>query len=226
MTSEGGDVLPLTYGEVDATAPRWSHDGRRIACVSNEVGTTSLWVVDVPGGRRQRILATRRRSHGPVGRLRVEVVDRGGRSLPARISVTRADGRAYAPDDAWRHADEAFDRGEGSFEYGYFHTAGSAELTVPAGAVHVAVWHGPEFRVGRAEATVRAGGSAVRRIVLDRVADLPAQGWWSGDLHVHMNYGGGESNTPEHLPFQGRAAGVIGIGKMEVHQEQRDDVLR
>ena len=221
MTSEGGDVFPLTYGEFDATAPRWSRDGRRIAYISNEGGNTSLWVIDVPGGRRQRILATRRRYHGPVGRLRVEVVDRAGRPLPARISVTRPDGRAYAPDDAWRHADEAFDRGEGGFEYGYFHAPGSAELTVPAGGVHVTVWHGPEFRVGRADATVRAGGTAVRRIVLDRLADLPALGWWSGDLHVHMNYGGAYRNTPEHLAFQGRAEDLHVIENLVVNKEQR-----
>src|SRR5205823_2851324 len=170
----------------------------------------SLWVIDVPGGRREPIVATRRRYRGPVGRLRIEVVDRGGRPLPARVSVTRPDGRAYAPDDAWRHADEAFDRGEHAFEYGYFHTAGSAELTLPAGAVHIAVWHGPEFRVASADATVRSGGTALRRIVLDRIADLPALGWWSGDLHVHMNYGGAYRNTPEHLAdAQGALFGYV-----------------
>jgi len=221
MTSEGGDVFPLTYGEFDATAPRWSRDGRRIAYVSNEGGNTSLWVMDVPGGRRQRILAIRRRYHGPVGRLRLEVVDHAGRPLPARISVTRPDGRAYAPDDAWRHADEAFDRRESGFEYGYFHTSGSAELTVPAGAVHVAVWHGPEFRVGRAETTVRAGGTTLRRIVLDRVADLPAQGWWSGDLHVHMNYGGAYRDSPEQLAFQGKAEDLHVVENLVVNKEQR-----
>src|SRR5204863_524292 len=135
-----GAVRPVTANGAVNVAPRWSRDGRRIAYVSNEGGNTSLWVMDVPGGRRQGILAIRRRYHGPVGRVRLEVVDHAGRPLPARISVTRPDGRAYAPDDAWRHADEAFDRREIGYEHGYFHTSGSAELTVPAGAVHVAVW--------------------------------------------------------------------------------------
>src|SRR5213076_1042693 len=30
MTSEGGDVFPLTYGEFDATSPRWSRDAKHI----------------------------------------------------------------------------------------------------------------------------------------------------------------------------------------------------
>src|SRR5436309_7783908 len=109
MTSEGGDVLPLTYGEFDATAPRWSRDAKHIAYISNEGGNTSLWVIAVPGAQRRQIVASERRYREPVGRLRLAVVDAAGRPLPARVSVTRSDGRAYAPDDAWRHADEAFD---------------------------------------------------------------------------------------------------------------------
>jgi Tol biopolymer transport system component len=38
MTSEGGDVFPLTYGEFDATAPRWSRDAKHIAYIANEGG--------------------------------------------------------------------------------------------------------------------------------------------------------------------------------------------
>jgi len=38
-----------------------------------------------------------------------------------------------------------------------------------------------------------------------RFLDLPARGWWSGDLHVHMNYGGTYRNTPAHLVQQARA---------------------
>jgi TolB protein len=52
MTADGGDPFQLTYGDFDATSPRWSPDGRRIAYISNEGGNTSLWVVEIPGGRR------------------------------------------------------------------------------------------------------------------------------------------------------------------------------
>src|SRR5207302_53452 len=179
MTSEGGDILPLTYGEFDATAPRWSRDARHIAYISNEGGNTALWVIDVPGAHRRQIVASERRYRDPVGRLRLVVVDAAGRPLPARVSVTGVDGRAYAPDDAWRQADEAFDRQDGTnrgFEYGYFHTTGTAELTVPtgagagAGAVQVEVWHGPDYRVARADLTVPAGRTLTKRLGAHRVA--------------------------------------------------------
>src|SRR6266487_2918405 len=114
MTSEGGDPFPLTYGDFDATAPRWSHDGTRIAYISNEpdralkrrlgetaspeglsTSGTSLWVIDVPGGRKQRVEARERRYRQPVGTLRVDVVDCAGRPVPSRVSVTTREGRGY-----------------------------------------------------------------------------------------------------------------------------------
>jgi len=221
MPSEGGDPFPLTYGDFDATAPRWSRDGNRIAYVSNESGNTALWVLEIPGAYKRRVHALERRYRDPVGSLRVTVVDRAGHPLPARISVTTAEGRGYAPDDAWRHADEAFDRSERQFEYPYFHSTGSAEITVPAGQVHVEVWRGPEFRVFRADASVPPGRLVTRRIVLERLDNLPARGWWSGDVHVHMNYGGAYRNTPPHLAFQARAEDLHVVENLIVNKEQR-----
>jgi Tol biopolymer transport system component len=221
MTSEGGDPFPLTYGDFDATAPRWSRDGNRIAYVSNESGNTALWVLEFPGARRMRVEASQRRFQGVVGTLQLTVVDRAGHRLPARISLTTAEGRGYAPDDVWRHADEAFDRSERQFEYPYFHSSGTAAVTVPAGPVHVEVWRGPEYRVFRADASVPPGGLVTRRIMLERIDDQPARGWWSGDVHVHMNYGGAYRNTPPHLAFQARAEDLHVVENLIVNKEQR-----
>jgi TolB protein len=221
MTAEGGDVFPLTYGDFDATEPRFSPDGRRIAFVSNETGNTSLWVQTLPGGQRENVLARERRYLSPVGRLVVETVDAAGRAVPARISVTGPDGRAYAPDDAWRYADDSFDRAERRFEYAYFHGSGRAELSVPAGTVDVEVLHGLEYRPVRERVTVRAGETSHVRAVLERLADLESRGYWSGDLHVHMNYGGHYRNTPRQLAFQAAAEDLAVVESLIVNKEQR-----
>jgi TolB protein len=141
--------------------------------------------------------------------------------VPARVSVTTPEGRGYAPDNAWRHADEAFDRSQRQFEYPYFHTDGTADLTVPAGAVHVEVWHGPEFGVIRRDFTVPAAGSVADRVVLERLANMPARGWWGGDVHVHMNYGGAYRNTPRNLAMQARAEDLHVVANLIVNKEQR-----
>jgi TolB protein len=222
MTDEGGDVFPLSYGEFDATAARWSPDGRRIAYISNEDGNTSLWTMEIPGGRRRRLEIVERRYQGPTGRLRISVVDKAsGRSVPARVSVTGPDGRSFAPDDAWRHSDEAFDRSERRYEYGYFHTPGTSELVVPAVPVTIEVLRGLEYRVARREVEVSPGALRTVRVPLDRLADLPSRGWFSGDLHVHMNYGGAYRNTPERLAFQAAAEDLQVVENLIVNKEQR-----
>jgi hypothetical protein len=222
MTPDGGDPVQLTYGEFDATAPRWSPDGTSIAYVSNEGGNTSLWTVRLPGGKRAPVEARVRRYHRPVARLRLAVTEAvGGAPLAARVTVTGADGRAYAPDDAWRHADLAFDRAARATPYQYFDADGSAELVVPAGRVVVTVTRGPEYRPVRREMRLAPGTTDTLRVSLDRLADLPALGWWSGDLHVHMNYGGSYRNTPEQLVFQARAEDLHVVENLIVNKEQR-----
>jgi len=226
LSADGGDPIQLTYGDFDATAPRWSRDARRIAYVSNEGGNTSLWIVDVPGGKRTRVEARTRTYLGAVGRLMLTVLDSAtGRPMPARVSVAAATepdlGRFFAPNDAWRHADEARVRGEQRLEYGYFHTAGRDTVTVPAGRMIVDVWHGPEYRTIRREVSVSAGETREIRLPLARLSNLPSKGWWGGDLHVHMNYGGVYRNTPAHLAFQARAEGLHVVENLIVNKEQR-----
>src|SRR5205807_1586912 len=86
---------------------RWSHDGGRIAYVSNEGGNTSLWVIELPGGRREQVAIRERRYPEPVALLALEIVDERGRPAPARVSVAGPDGRGWAPDGGWRHAGRA-----------------------------------------------------------------------------------------------------------------------
>ncbi|MBA3496133.1 MAG: CehA/McbA family metallohydrolase [Gemmatimonadales bacterium] len=218
MTPDGTNPLQLTYGDFDATTPRWSPDGRRIAYVSNEGGNTSLWVVEIPGGRRVLVRADRRTYRSPVGRLRLAV---GAVPTPARVSVTGDDGRSFAPDLAWRHADDGFDRRERRFEYGYFHTSGRDELTLPAGRYTVEVSRGPEFRVERRTVEVQPGAVSTLRIVLRPLSDLAARGWRSADLHVHMNYGGAYRNTPRRLAFQASAEDLDLVENLIVNKEGR-----
>ncbi|HJR36086.1 MAG TPA: hypothetical protein VJ817_14110, partial [Gemmatimonadales bacterium] len=145
MPGDGGDPFQLTYCACDHTAPRWSPDGRRIAFVSNEGGNTSLRVVTVPGGAVEIIRAESRRYRSPRGTLRLRATDAAGAPVPVRFSVTGADGRGWAPDTAWRHADDAFDRGQRRFEPTYFHARGGATLSLPPGSYTVQALRGLEY---------------------------------------------------------------------------------
>ena len=59
-----------------------------------------------------------------MGRVALRVVDAGGKPVAARVFITGADGLAYAPENAWMHADDSFDRSERPFEAHYFDTSG------------------------------------------------------------------------------------------------------
>jgi TolB protein len=215
MTAEGGDVFPLTYGDDDATGPRWSPDGTRIAYISNATGNTSLSTIAVPGGRRDAVVIRERRRLAPAGTLTIRTTE------PCRISVTAHDGRGFAPDDALRAADDNFDRAERKFEYGYFHSQGLATLSVPAGALDVEVTKGLEYRRVRKSVDVAPGATVAVDIPLERIADLPARGWWSGDMHVHMNYGGHYRLEAKDLAGQMKAEDLHLVENLIVNKEQR-----
>jgi TolB protein len=221
MTAEGGDPLQLTYGEFDATGPRWSPAGDRIAYVSNEGGNTSLWVVELPAGSRRELRIERRQYLRPTGTLRLSVAASGGGPLPARVSVLGEDGRSHAPADAWHHADDAFDRAGRRFEYGYFHTGGSSSLTLPAGRYTVEVSRGPEYRAVTRSVEVVRGADTPLRVSLGMLEDMEARGWYGGDLHVHMNYGGTYRNDPSRLAFQARAEDLHVVENLIVNKEGR-----
>ena len=213
----GGYPIPLTYGEFDNTNPRWSRDGRQIAFISNRTGATSLWVVDAVSGEQRQVVPRERRFLSPRRSLTVKVQDEAGRPLPARLSVTDAGGRFFAPDDAWIHADDLLIPERQRMETRYVHGAGEWRMSVPLGPLEIKVARGPGHAVVRRK--VDAQASVTVTVTLPRLA-FPGK-WWSGDLHVHMNYGGRYRNTPANLAKQARAEGLDLVYNLVVNKEQR-----
>ena len=222
MPAAGGDAFPISYGEYDNINPRWSPDGSKIAFISNRTGNTSLWIQSIPGGAESEVVATERKYLRPMGKVRLQVTDPGGKPVAARVFVTAQDGRAYAPDDAWMHADDSFDRADRPFEAHYFDTRGTSEITVPAGRVQVGVMRGFEYEFEERKVEV----------VADKESEIPVRlrpiemrrfdtSWISGDAHVHMNYAGTYRNTPAHLADQAAAENLSIIENLVVNKEQR-----
>ena len=220
------DVFPLTYGEFDRTSPRWSPNGKSIAFISNEEGNTSLWIQDVVAGARTRVDSepSSRKYLRPTGKLEITIEDSAGNKVtPARVSVSTADGRAYAPDSAWMHADDSFDRSQRLFEVHYFHSPGRSSLTVPAGAVTIEVMKGFDYGVERRTVEVRRGETSEVSVRLRRwPVPAPAHtSWVSSDLHIHMNYAGTYRNRPAILAEQAKAENLQVVNNLIVNKEQR-----
>ena len=214
-TTSGEATIPLTFGEFDRAQPRFSPDGRRIASTSNEGGDLALEVMELAGGARTRIEPATRKYLRPTATLTLET------PLPARFSVTGADGRAYAPATGWRHADDGFDRAKQRFENHYFHCASRCALDVPVGKATIVASHGFGHRVARIQRDVPADGLVAK---IDLVPDPLPQAFGehvSADLHVHLDYGGHYKATPTTLAAQARAEALDVAYELIVNKEQR-----
>src|SRR6185295_15944319 len=99
-----------------------------------------------------------------------------------------SDGRAYSPAGAFQRAMMVTDRH-------YFHTAGEADLDLPAGRATIEAIRGWEYKPKSVTIDVVAGRTQAATVTLERLVDLPARGWYSGDGHVHdLHQGFGQTH--------------------------------
>jgi TolB protein len=195
IPAEGGIPLPLTRDDtVDDFEPAWSPDGENVVYVTNRSGRGALEIQPIHGGSPRGVPLRDRLypSSVPMGRLDVSI------SRPARVSIVGADGRYAAPPDSFRRID--------SFtELHYFHSSGRFALDVPAGETRLLVARGPEYETVERTIDVPPNGTRSISIVLERFADMPSRGYYSGDTHVHDLHGGDLRLAPEDLVAQADA---------------------
>ncbi len=214
--------LAFSYGEFDIDSVRWSPEGERIAYISNESGIGEIILQDVTGGARRTMDIAEKKFAQVMGALHLNIVDESGGRVPARVSIRGADGRYYGPDGAMIHADDFYDRDLSASEPRYFHTNGEASVTLPLGAADVTVWRGMEYETASRTVDISRGQPAPETITLsklDRADEF--DGWRSGDVHVHMNYGGVYRMTPEKLARQADAEDLDLVFNLIVNKEQR-----
>ncbi len=182
VPAAGGDAIELTNDTSrHEMSPAVSPDGTRFAFVQYEAGVPSLYTAPITGGRAsawRKLAVTKRRSLMPTGRLRLRVVGPDGAPVGARIYIDANDSRHYSPDDAFHRSMMVFDRH-------YFHMTADVEVEVPAGLTKVEAVRGWQFVPKSQSVIVPDGGVQAVSIRLERLMDLPARGWYSGDSHVH-----------------------------------------
>src|SRR5207247_505704 len=88
-----------------------------------------------------------------------------------------------------------------------FHTAGAFKTEMPVGAVRITAVKGFEFAPRTAEMQLAAGEVKEVTLALERIADLPARGWYNGSMHTHMTYEGSVRQTPARFMMIGAAEG-------------------
>jgi TolB protein len=225
MPGNGGDALPVSYGDFDHTNVRWSPDGKHLAFISNRNGNTELEIQDATSGEQSRLTVKQRRFIKRTDHVVLRIVDSKGQKVSGRVSITAGDGKFYAPANAWIQADDGFDRRERPFEAHYFESPGQEELDVPgvAESVKFEVVAGYERPLKSEWSIFESARNKVVTLAVSEKWKIETNGkqWVSGDLHVHMNYGGSYRSKSSHLVDQARAEDVRVVNNLIVNKEQR-----
>ena len=125
--------------------------------------------------------------------VHVSVVDDAtGRPVPCRVHFRSADGIPYQPHGHHNHVTQNL----GSWHYdvggdvrlserSYAYIDGTCQGWLPRGEVVVDVARGFEYEPLRQTVRIEPGQRELT-LRIARVADMAADGWWSGDSHVHF----------------------------------------
>ncbi len=77
-----------------------------------------------------------------------------------------------------------------------YQTSGNFHIDLPAGRWKIMASHGMEYIPVTEEFEVNGSGEREKTLRLERWINLPAKGWWSGDVHVHH-----PSSAPEQREY-------------------------
>lgn len=181
------------FRTVTVTLDRARFAGLGTAGVDLAIGSASgLALCDVHLSRSFRTAAA-----AAHGKLRLEVKDASsGRLIPVRAGIYDSTGRAPLPSTRALLVERFADKVRllpvdprafwPTSNRQAFYVAGSYESELPAGRYELAITRGPEYRAYHGTFTVQKGQLTHVLVLLQRYADLPAQGWVSGDDHIHL----------------------------------------
>jgi hypothetical protein len=97
---------------------------------------------------------------------------KSGQPLPCRIHVKDSAGKPQRARDL-------------PFWFDHFVSPGTARLDLDLGKYTAEIERGPEYARVLAVFEVTAEGDLQLEYRMERLVDLAAEGWWSGELHVH-----------------------------------------
>ncbi len=181
----------LTFGQADEDRPSLSSNGESMVYSDNKWGATGITVRDYSKSGDQSLRATAIDWGEPTGQLRLNVSNGpDGKPLTIRVSLKRQKGKFFAPP----HSIYRLTQGRG-----HFYTSGT-ELILPAGKYDIVANRGPEYRPFELTVSIEADKKRSVDVNMSRWVNMAEQGWYSGENHVHANYGYGEwYNTPETM---------------------------
>ncbi len=145
----------------------------------------------------------------PSGMLRMRIIDDAtGQPTAARVYLRDDVGPAWPVGATIRRDDHG---------NAFFHAEGMFEVRV-SGTARLRVVRGIEYEAAELEVAVRADGETDASVRLKRWSHMAADGWYSGDVHVHLHYGGEYLLEAEDAALVQRAEDVNFLNMMVANQ--------
>lgn len=187
-------AVKLTSGQADEDRPSVSHDHGRLLYTDNRAGCTALVLRDMRSGAEQTLTASGLDYRQPTGSFNLRVLDKAtGAPIVGRVSLIDKAGKFYAPPGAIYR----MERGNGHFY------CREAAFPLPTGEYRLRVWRGTEYKVTPQTVRITATNPTKVTVELERWVDAASFNLYSGENHIHANYGYGEwYNTPESMLLQ------------------------
>lgn len=191
----------LTQSQGMPLAPAFSHDGKWIYfSEANEDERNELKRISVNGGAVETglvkdwrwgsetgILVINSRIDGQPAAVRISAVDDSGHPLIPRSGAVRS---------------------EAQNDRIFFYSTGEISLEAPSGNVSVTMVQGFETPASTRQFRIQPGETTRVTMALDRIWDASEHGWFAGDNHFHLNYGGNYRLVPEDILPDLKAEGV------------------
>src|SRR5262245_48157343 len=105
-------------------------------------------------------------------RLEIAISDSDGQSLPCRIHLIDQQGKAH------RVAEQPF-------WHDHFVCQGLVTTSLAPGQFEYAIERGPEYLRKSGQIEITDANDRTLNVTMERIANLRAAGWYSGDLHIH-----------------------------------------
>lgn len=182
----------LTYGQADEDRPSTDNQGKTVLYTDNRKGLTQLTLHDLDADTQKSLQYSR----PTLQKLRLSTIDQlTKKPITSRVIIKSDKGQYVAPLDALHRVSlRGFDC--------FFYCRGECEVDLPPGTYHITVQRGFEYRP--VHQTITAKDDLTQHsIALERWINQPEKGWYSGENHIHANYGYGHwYNQPKNVLAQ------------------------
>ena len=195
MDTKGSPAIQIARNAKYPLMPTWSPDNLFIYFAEPDaMEHFRLFRIPITGGTPEDISPLSWSWGEQTTRVLVKTRRAGAEAnLPVRLTVVDGKGHPVLPDAG----QPRFDGQNGNV---FFYSPGVIELELPVGDVRVLATHGFSTIAQTATRKTREGRTETIEIEIPAPLWNPASdGWYSADLHSHLNYGGPYLLTPEDI---------------------------